>query len=86
VMSARNEADIAKLREAIIAFFERDLVEAEIFLPWSAQNRRGEIFSSCKVLEERADGEGAFLRVRGEAEAVKRLGKQFASVKRSKKR
>jgi GTP-binding protein HflX len=81
VMSARNEADIAKLREAIIAFFERDLVEAEIFLPWSAQNRRGEIFSSCKVLEERADGEGAFLRVRGEAEAVKRLGKQFARRK-----
>jgi hypothetical protein len=25
------------------------------------------------VLEERADGEGAFLRVRGDAEAVKRL-------------
>jgi GTP-binding protein HflX len=81
VMSARNEADIAKLREAIIAFFERDLIEAEIFLPWSAQNRRGEIFSSCKVLEERADGEGAFLRVRGEAEAVKRLRKQFGRVK-----
>jgi GTPase len=78
VMSARREADIAKLREAIIAFFERDLVEAEIFLPWSAQNRRGEIFSSCKVLEERADDEGAFLRVRGESEAVKRLRKQFA--------
>jgi GTP-binding protein HflX len=81
VMSARREGDIAKLREAIIAFFERDLVEAEIFLPWSAQNRRGEIFSSCKVLEERADGEGAFLRVRGESEAVKRLSKQFGRVK-----
>jgi GTPase len=77
VMSARREEDIAKLREAIIAFFERDLIEAEIFLPWSAQNRRGEIFSSCKVLEERADGEGAFLRVRGESEAVKRLRQQF---------
>ena len=43
-----------------------DLVEAELFLPWSAQKLRGEIFASCKVLEERADGEGAFLRVRGE--------------------
>ena len=81
VMSARREADITKLREAIIAFFERDLIEAEIFLPWSAQNRRGEIFSSCKVLEERSDGEGAFLRVRGESEAVKRLRKQFGRVK-----
>ena len=81
VMSARREGDVARLREAIVAFFERDLVEAELFLPWSAQNRRGEIFASCKVLEERADGEGAFLRVRGEAEAVKRLSKQFGRVK-----
>jgi GTP-binding protein HflX len=81
VMSARREQDITKLRQAIIAFFERDLIEAEIFLPWSAQKRRGEIFSTCKVLEERSDGEGAFLRVRGESEAVKRLSKQFGRMK-----
>src|SRR5688572_11165411 len=77
VMSARREADIATLREAIIAFFERDLVETELFLPWSAQNLRGEIFANCKVLEERSDGEGAVLRVRGDAEVVRRLREQF---------
>ncbi|MDQ5849504.1 MAG: GTPase HflX [Pseudomonadota bacterium] len=81
VMSARREGDIAKLREAIAAFFQRDLVEAELFLPWSAQNLRGEIFASCKVLEERSDSEGAFLRVRGDAEAVKRLREQFGRGK-----
>ena len=79
-MSARED-DVARLREAIAAFFQRDLVEAELFLPWSAQNLRGEIFATCKVLEERADGEGAFLRVRGDAETVKRLRKQFGRVK-----
>jgi GTP-binding protein HflX len=78
VMSARREGDIAKLRAAIEGFFQKRLVEAEIFLPWSAQNQRGEIFASCQVLEERADGEGAFLRIRGEPEDVKRLRKQFA--------
>jgi GTP-binding protein HflX len=77
VMSARREGDIAKLREAIVAFFRKRLVEAELFLPWSAQKMRGEIFETCEVLDERADGEGAFLRVRGEPEAVKRLRKQF---------
>src|SRR5919106_6791041 len=81
VMSARREGDIARLRDAIVAFFQRDLVEAELFLPWSAQNLRGDIFSSCKVLEERADAEGAFLRVRGDPDAVKRLRKQFARAK-----
>src|SRR4029077_4135421 len=73
VMSAKREGDVARLREAIVAFFQRDLVEAELFLPWSAQKLRGEIFESCQVLEERSDGEGAFLRVRGDAAAVKRL-------------
>jgi GTP-binding protein HflX len=73
VMSARREGDIAKLHEAIVAFFQRDLVEAELFLPWTAQKLRGEVFATCKVLEERADGEGALLRVRGDPETVKRL-------------
>src|SRR5688500_13209377 len=81
VMSAKREVDIARLREAIAAFFQKDLVEAELFLPWSAQNLRGEIFENCKVLEERADGEGAFLRVRGDPAAVKRLREQFGRVK-----
>ncbi len=73
VMSARRSGDVAKLREAIIAFFQRDRVEGELFLPWSAQQMRGEIFASCEVLEERADETGAFLRIRGERGAVKNL-------------
>src|SRR5688500_1066506 len=82
VISAKREGDIARLREAIAAFFQKDLVEAELFLPWSAQNQRGEIFESCKVVEERADGEGAILRVRGDAETVKHLRKQFGRTKK----
>jgi GTP-binding protein HflX len=80
VMSARREGDIAKLRAAIVAFFQRDLVEAELFLPWSAQKLRGEIFASCEVLEERSDAAGAFLRVRGEPGAVKRLRALFGQA------
>jgi len=79
VMCAKREDDIAKLREAIGAFFGRRLVEAELYLPWSAQKVRGEIFATCTVLEERPHGEGTFLRVRGEPEAVKRLGEQFGA-------
>src|SRR3954452_12478814 len=77
VMSARREGDVAKLHEAIAGFFQRGLVEAELFLPWAAQNMRGEVFATCKVLEERSDSEGAYLRIRGEAGAVKRLQDQF---------
>ncbi|HJS39056.1 MAG TPA: GTPase HflX [Burkholderiales bacterium] len=76
LMSARREGDVARLREAIVAHFRQNLVEAEIFLPWSAQKLRGEIFATCEVLEERTDGAGVFLRVRGEPEAVQRLRAQ----------
>ena len=77
VMSARRPDDIAKLHRAIVAFFQQDLVEAEFFLPWSAQQLRGDIFVRCEVLEERADEEGAFFRVRGEQEALNSLREQL---------
>lgn len=78
VMSARRAEDVALLREAILEFFRRDQVEAELFLPWSAQQSRGHIFASCEVLEERADEAGAFLRVRGDRAAVLTLAEAFA--------
>jgi GTP-binding protein HflX len=80
VMSAKREGDVARLREAIVAFFQRDLVEAELFLPWSAQNLRGQIFATCAVLEERSDPEGTSLRVRGEPAALGRLREQLGEV------
>src|SRR5947199_5785065 len=84
VMSAKREGDVARLREAIVAFFQRGLVEAELYLPWSAQKLRGQIFATCTVLEERADAEGAVLRVRGEPEAIGRLREQLGQAARAR--
>ncbi len=77
VMSAKRETDVAKMHAHIRAFFQKGLVEEELFLPWSAQQMRGKIFASCEVLGERSDDAGVFLRVRGEAEAVKSLREQL---------
>jgi len=79
VMSARREGDVAKLHEAIVGYFRRNLVEAELFLPWAAQKLRGEIFAACEVLEERTEGEGTFLRVRGEPGSVQRLREKVSA-------
>ena len=81
VMSARRPDEVAQLRQTIIAFFQQDLVEEELFLPWSAQQLRGEIYANCQVLDERGDGDGAFFRVRGEAETLAHLRDQFAQVR-----
>ena len=80
VMSARRPDDVARLRQTIVAFFQKGLVEAELFLPWSAQQQRGEIYTCCEVLEERANEEGAFFRVRGERDAVEKLRERFPSA------
>ncbi len=81
VMSARRPDDIARLRQILLAFFQQGLVEAELFLPWSAQQLRGEVYANCEVLEERADEEGAIFRVRGEPETLERLREQFGQAR-----
>jgi GTPase len=68
VMSARNAENVATLHEMIRKFFQKDQLEVELFLDWSAQQLRGKIFASCEVIEERSDEDGAYFRVRaGEA-------------------
>jgi len=80
VMSARQAEDIALLHAAIVGFFQQGLAEAELFLPWSAQQSRNEIFANCQVLQERADAAGAFLRVRGERKIIQGLHERFGQV------
>ncbi|MCK9262178.1 MAG: GTPase HflX [Azoarcus sp.] len=80
VMSARRPHEVASLRAQIVAFFQQGLVEAELFLPWSAQQLRSKIYANCELLGERADDNGAFLRIRGERDAVQHLSEQFAQA------
>lgn len=80
VMSARRPDDVACLHRAIVDFFQRDLVETELFLPWSAQQLRREIYANCQVLAERADEAGAFFQVRGEPATLDGLREQLAQT------
>lgn len=78
VMSARRPAEVASLRQHIIDFFQQDLLEAELFLPWSAQQLRGKIYSTCQVLEERSVDDGTFFTVRGQPNDINSLREQVA--------
>ncbi len=80
VLSAVDSDDVAKLHKTIIAFFSRRLVKAELFLPWSAQQLRGELFAQCQVLEERADAEGAHFSVRGERKDIDGLRERIGQA------
>ncbi len=73
VMSARRPEDVARLHRRIVAFFQKDLVEAELRLPWSAQPLRRDIYAQCEVLGEHADEDGAIFRVRAEPSTIRSL-------------
>jgi GTP-binding protein HflX len=73
VMSAKDPADVARLHAELAAFFTRDMVEAELRVPWDRQRLRGEIFAACEVVEERAEADGAVFRVRGTPGTIERL-------------
>jgi GTPase len=80
VMSARRPDEVASLRQKIVDFFQQDLVESEIFLPWTAQQLRGKIYATCQVLNERSEDEGAFFTVRGEQNDIDSLREQLAQL------
>ncbi|MBS4018337.1 MAG: GTPase HflX [Dechloromonas sp.] len=78
VISAVRPDDVACLHQIIVDFFQAALVEAELFIPWSAQQLRGELFANCQVLAERADENGAFFSIRGEQAAIDSLRERLS--------
>ncbi len=80
VMSARRPDEVAQLRATIVAFFQRDLTEDTLLLPWSEQQLRGEIYANCQVLEESADENGALFRIRAGAEAITALREKLGEA------
>jgi len=73
LVSVRDPADVDRVRERIRAHFERDMVEAELLVPYAKQRVVGEAHSACRVLAERHDAEGTHLLLRARPEVIARL-------------
>jgi GTP-binding protein HflX len=73
VLSSRDPGDVAALRERIAAFFERDMVEEELLVPYTQQRVAAEAHATTHVLAESHDEHGTRLRVRAAPEAIARL-------------
>jgi GTP-binding protein HflX len=73
LVSAKDPADVARLRERILAFFERDMVEQELFVPYARQRVVGEAHAAARVLSEAHEETGTRLRVRARPEVLARL-------------
>jgi GTP-binding protein HflX len=73
LLSMKDPADVAVLRERLVDFFERDLEEAELIVPYSRQKVVAQAHESGHVLSEEHDADGTRLRVRASAPVLARL-------------
>ncbi len=72
-LSTRDKADLEMLRQKLIHFFETEMKDEEIFVPYLAQGIIGDIRAKMRVLGESYDGDGVKVQVRGTEEDINKL-------------
>lgn len=72
-MSAVRSEDVSALREKLIETFETEMVDQEIFVPYSTSGAIGEIRDKVRVLSESYTDQGVVLKVRGRQKLIERL-------------
>ncbi|MBP6632135.1 MAG: GTPase HflX [Kofleriaceae bacterium] len=73
LMSAKRPADVAALRDRLIAHFIGALVEDELVVPWAQHRLVGAIHTRTTVVEQTHTDEGTVLRVRAPAQVLDAL-------------
>lgn len=73
VMSALRLEDVAALHARVVAFFEREMVDAELFVPYQKQRLVHTIHEACRVMSEAHDEIGTRLSVRAAETLVEEL-------------
>ena len=77
LISTRKPEDIQALRERITQFAESDMIEEEIFVPYTAKGAVGEIRAKMRIVTESYEAEGMRVRVRSKAADLDRLKKMI---------
>jgi GTP-binding protein HflX len=79
-LSTRDTQDLLNLREILLRFFEKDMIEEDFFIPYTAKGAIGEIRARTRVLAESYTESGVVLRVRGAQEEIHRISKKHKTV------
>jgi len=72
LVSAKDPADVRRVRDAIIGAFEANMTEVELVVPYDAGRAIGEIHKA-HVISESYEGDGVHYRVRAPGSAVDRI-------------
>ncbi len=77
-LSTRNKDDLQALRERIMGYFESDMLDEELRIPFTAQGVVAEIRARMRILSEEYDAEGLTIRVRSTSENLTAIKKKPA--------
>jgi len=77
-LSTRSQEDLQTLRERIMRHFEREMLDEELHIPFTAQGVVAEIRARMRILSEGYDAEGLTLRVRSTPEHLTVIKKKLA--------
>jgi GTP-binding protein HflX len=78
LLSTRSKEDLQALRERIMQYFESDMIDEELRLPFTAQGVLAEIRAQMRILSEEYDAEGLTIRVRSTIENLTAVKKKLA--------
>ena len=77
-LSTRSKDDLQALRERIMGYFESDMLDEELRIPFTAQKLVAEIRAKMRILSEEYDAEGLTIRVRSTPENLTSIKKKLA--------
>ena len=78
LISTRSKDDVKALRECIIRFFEKDMVEEDILARYDVKGIIGDVRASMRVTKESFEDTGVRLTVRAKKSELERLKKKYA--------
>jgi GTP-binding protein HflX len=78
LLSTRNKEDLQALRERIMGYFESDMIDEELRIPFTAQGVVAEIRARMRILSEEYDAEGLTIRVRSTPENLAAIKRKLA--------
>ena len=77
LVSARSRDDLLRVHAALVAHFEKDTLEVELFVPWAQQAVVHAVHEAGRVVSETHDDGGTRIVVRAPADVVGRLRKRL---------
>jgi len=76
-LSTRNQDDLNMLRDRIMQYFESEMIDEELHIPFTAQKILAEIRTRMRILSENYDAEGVTIRVRSTPENLTVIKKKL---------